>query len=109
MAAKIVFFTIGCWLLAISFLFVASNYYPNKDLDYSSLFGCLGARPSETSSHFAANHPIPSPETFSRAAKPAPEPSNENGNRSRIRLPSFQPCRAVFATATVLHNHHDSL
>ena len=35
------------------------------------------ARPSATFPRFAANHPIPSPATFSRAANPASGPSLE--------------------------------
>ena len=43
------------------------------------------ARPSGTSSRFAAKHPLPAPAPFPRAANPTHGPSLGNGIRPRIR------------------------
>ncbi|MBO7493452.1 MAG: hypothetical protein J6T87_04840 [Bacteroidales bacterium] len=43
------------------------------------------ARPSEPSTRFAANYPIPSPVPFSRAANPGIAPSSDDGFAPPIR------------------------
>ena len=62
-----------------------------------------GACPSETSSRFAANHPIPSPVTFSRAANPAPGPSSDDGIRTPNTATDLQPLTRF----TVFPPQHD--